>query len=142
MYRNRTKWIAAVEMRFCCFPVWSVEPAGRIPSNKEMSSFFPVLVSVYAFGKLNQEKCFEIWSVRVSGEAGNSGDNNYGRLVGRFEGLAHGVRGTVYAVDDNTLYVRGFCYDGIGPSEYRENEHVDSEMNQKTKKLQNQHSYI
>lgn len=53
----------------------------------------------------------------VLGETGYTDDNNYGRFVGRFEGLAHGVRGTVYAVDENTLYVRGFHYDGIGPSE-------------------------
>lgn len=44
-------------------------------------------------------------------------DDNYGRYIGEFKGLAHGVRGTVYAVDENTLYIRGFFYDGIGPSE-------------------------
>lgn len=52
--------------------------------------------------------------------AGNAGtlDDNYGRFIGSLKGLAHGVRGTVYAVDENTLYVRGFYYDGIGPSKY------------------------
>lgn len=45
-------------------------------------------------------------------------DDNYGRYIGEFKGLAHGVRGAVYAVDENTLYIRGFFYDGIGPSEY------------------------
>lgn len=44
-------------------------------------------------------------------------DDNYGRYIGEFKGLAHGVRGAVYAVDENTLYIRGFYYDGIGPSE-------------------------
>ncbi|XP_050532309.1 protein Skeletor, isoforms B/C-like [Daktulosphaira vitifoliae] len=45
-------------------------------------------------------------------------DENYGRYVGRLTGVAHGVRGNVYAVDENTLYVRSFHYDGIGPTAY------------------------
>ncbi|XP_025413670.1 protein Skeletor, isoforms B/C-like isoform X2 [Sipha flava] len=52
-----------------------------------------------------------------SGDAGTLNEN-YGRYIGSFKGLAHGVRGTVYAVDENTLYVRGFFYDGIGPTAY------------------------
>lgn len=53
----------------------------------------------------------------VSVNAGGDSDDNYGRYIGEFKGLAHGVRGAVYAVDENTLYIRGFYYDGIGPSE-------------------------
>jgi len=52
-----------------------------------------------------------------SGDAGVL-DDNYGRYIGYFKGIAHGVRGTVYAVDENTLFVRDFFYDGIGPSKY------------------------
>lgn len=52
----------------------------------------------------------------TTGDAGVL-DENYGRYVGSFKGFAHGVRGTVYAVDENTMYIRGFSYDGIGPSE-------------------------
>lgn len=54
--------------------------------------------------------------IRFPGDAAGVSDENYGRCVGSFQGFAHGVRGTVYAVDENTMYVRGFCYDGIGPS--------------------------
>ncbi|KOB77550.1 Protein Skeletor, isoforms B/C [Operophtera brumata] len=42
----------------------------------------------------------------------------YGRPIGRLTQYAHGIRGTVYAVDENTLYVRGFAYDGTGPDAY------------------------
>ncbi|CAB3232551.1 unnamed protein product [Arctia plantaginis] len=42
----------------------------------------------------------------------------YGRLIGRLTQYAHGIRGTVYAVDENTVYVRGFAYDGTGPDAY------------------------
>ncbi|XP_059045492.1 protein Skeletor, isoforms B/C isoform X3 [Achroia grisella] len=31
---------------------------------------------------------------------------------------AHGIRGTVYAVDESTVFVRGFAYDGTGPDAY------------------------
>ncbi|KAL4149249.1 hypothetical protein QTP88_003230 [Uroleucon formosanum] len=52
-----------------------------------------------------------------SGDAGVL-DDNYGRYIGYIKGIAHGVRGTVYAVDENTLFVRDFFYDGIGPTAY------------------------
>uniref|UniRef100_A0A2A4J7G6 DM13 domain-containing protein n=1 Tax=Heliothis virescens TaxID=7102 RepID=A0A2A4J7G6_HELVI len=42
----------------------------------------------------------------------------YGRLIGRLTQYAHGIRGTVYAVDESTVYVRGFAYDGTGPDAY------------------------
>lgn len=56
----------------------------------------------------------------INGFSGKAGvlDDNYGRYIGYFKGIAHGVRGTVYAVDENTLFVRDFFYDGIGPSKY------------------------
>ncbi|CAH2985104.1 unnamed protein product [Chilo suppressalis] len=42
----------------------------------------------------------------------------YGRLIGRLTQYAHGIRGTVYAVDESTVFVRGFAYDGTGPDAY------------------------
>ncbi|KAJ0170675.1 hypothetical protein K1T71_013447 [Dendrolimus kikuchii] len=42
----------------------------------------------------------------------------FGRLIGRLNQYAHGIRGTVYAVDENTVFVRGFAYDGTGPDAY------------------------
>ncbi|CAG4973312.1 unnamed protein product [Colias eurytheme] len=42
----------------------------------------------------------------------------YGRIIGRLTQYAHGIRGTVYAVDENTVFIRGFAYDGTGPDAY------------------------
>ncbi|XP_048001488.1 protein Skeletor, isoforms B/C [Leguminivora glycinivorella] len=42
----------------------------------------------------------------------------YGRPIGRLNQYAHGIRGQVYAVDENTVFVRGFAYDGTGPDAY------------------------
>lgn len=42
----------------------------------------------------------------------------YGRLIGNFEEFAHGVSGTVYAVDETTIFIKGFKYDGMGPDAY------------------------
>lgn len=42
----------------------------------------------------------------------------FGRLIGRLTQYAHGIRGTVYAVDESTVFVRGFAYDGTGPDAY------------------------
>ncbi|XP_075210705.1 protein Skeletor, isoforms B/C [Lycorma delicatula] len=42
----------------------------------------------------------------------------YGRLIGTLQEYAHGIRGTVYAVDETTLFVKGFSYDGTGPDAF------------------------
>ncbi|KAG6456816.1 hypothetical protein O3G_MSEX009952 [Manduca sexta] len=42
----------------------------------------------------------------------------YGRLIGRLNQYAHGIKGTVYAVDESTVFIRGFAYDGTGPDAY------------------------
>lgn len=42
----------------------------------------------------------------------------YGRIIGRLTQYAHGIRGTVYAVDESTIFVKGFAYDGTGPDAY------------------------
>jgi hypothetical protein len=36
-------------------------------------------------------------------------------VVGTLKEYAHGIRGTVYVVDETTLFVQGFAYDGTGP---------------------------
>lgn len=48
----------------------------------------------------------------------SSTSREYGRLLGEFEGYAHGIVGTVYAVDDTTLFVKGFTYDGTAPDAF------------------------
>ncbi|KAG5670982.1 hypothetical protein PVAND_001209 [Polypedilum vanderplanki] len=42
----------------------------------------------------------------------------YGRYIGTFTEFAHGIKGTVYAVDESTLFVKGFAYDGTGPDAF------------------------
>ncbi|KAJ2941635.1 hypothetical protein O0L34_g14691 [Tuta absoluta] len=42
----------------------------------------------------------------------------YGRFIGRLTQYAHGIKGSVYAVDENTVFVRNFAYDGTGPDAY------------------------
>ncbi|XP_050436047.1 protein Skeletor, isoforms B/C [Adelges cooleyi] len=60
--------------------------------------------------------CLAVSTVHT-GEARTS-DANYGRYIGQLIGVAHGIRGSVYAVDESTLFIRGFHYDGIGPTAY------------------------
>lgn len=43
--------------------------------------------------------------------------NYYGKFVGEFNTYAHKVTGLVYAVDDDTLFIKNFTYDGNGPGE-------------------------
>ena len=38
--------------------------------------------------------------------------------VGEFNNRAHGIGGTVYAVDKKTLLIKGFTYDGAGPDAF------------------------
>ncbi|KAI8422958.1 hypothetical protein MSG28_014057 [Choristoneura fumiferana] len=42
----------------------------------------------------------------------------YGRMIGRLSQYAHGIRGAVYAVDESTVFVKNFAYDGTGPDAY------------------------
>lgn len=35
--------------------------------------------------------------------------------IGRLPNYQHGIRGTLYAVDETTLLIEGFEYDGQGP---------------------------
>ncbi|KAK9501781.1 hypothetical protein O3M35_012452 [Rhynocoris fuscipes] len=44
--------------------------------------------------------------------------NYYGRLIGTLQEYAHGIRGTAYAVDESTIFVKGFSYDGTGPDAF------------------------
>lgn len=48
----------------------------------------------------------------------NNGPNYYGKFIGKLKNYAHGIKGDVYAVDDTTIFIKGFCYDGTGPDAY------------------------
>ncbi|XP_067619466.1 protein Skeletor, isoforms B/C [Eurosta solidaginis] len=42
----------------------------------------------------------------------------YGRSIGQFTNFAHGIKGTIYAVDESTLFIKSFAYDGTGPDAF------------------------
>lgn len=42
----------------------------------------------------------------------------YGTLIGRFDTHHHDASGEVYAIDESSLFIRGFSYDGTGPDAY------------------------
>jgi len=47
-----------------------------------------------------------------------NGPNYYGKLIGPLQEYAHGIKGKAYAVDDATIFIKGFYYDGTGPDAY------------------------
>ncbi|XP_070165249.1 protein Skeletor, isoforms B/C [Polyergus mexicanus] len=47
-----------------------------------------------------------------------NGPDYYGALIGPLQEYAHGIKGKVYAVDDATIFIKGFSYDGTGPDAY------------------------
>ncbi|XP_055306953.1 protein Skeletor, isoforms B/C isoform X1 [Sitodiplosis mosellana] len=42
----------------------------------------------------------------------------YGRYIGNFTEFAHKIKGDVYAVDESTLFIKDFAYDGTGPDAF------------------------
>ncbi|KAL7307222.1 hypothetical protein TKK_0000944 [Trichogramma kaykai] len=53
------------------------------------------------------------------GSAGNErrrDSNYYGTRVGSFTSFAHALSGDVYVVDEYTLFVKNFSYDGTAPN--------------------------
>ncbi|XP_034940095.1 protein Skeletor, isoforms B/C isoform X2 [Chelonus insularis] len=44
--------------------------------------------------------------------ARGKGANYYGTLIGPFYSAEHRIKGTVYAVDETTIFIKGFYYDG------------------------------
>uniref|UniRef100_A0A1I8PS48 DOMON domain-containing protein n=1 Tax=Stomoxys calcitrans TaxID=35570 RepID=A0A1I8PS48_STOCA len=42
----------------------------------------------------------------------------YGRFIGQFTNFAHGIKGAIYAVDESTLFIKSFAYDGTGPDAF------------------------
>lgn len=41
----------------------------------------------------------------------------YGVRIGKFTQYFHDVTGEVFVMDDKTLFIKGFSYDGQGPGE-------------------------
>lgn len=46
---------------------------------------------------------------------GHGKTENYGRVIGKLNSYAHGIKGEVYAVDETTIFLKNFSYDGTGP---------------------------
>lgn len=76
-----------------------------------------VCVCVYAFRIAITRECVERSSCFFAGEAKN-GTNYYGSFIGKLNQFAHGIKGRAYAVDDTTIFIKGFSYDGTGPTAY------------------------
>ncbi|XP_066247644.1 protein Skeletor, isoforms B/C isoform X1 [Euwallacea similis] len=43
---------------------------------------------------------------------------HFGTKIGPFQVYARGIKGTVYAVDETTIFIKGFSYDGTGPDAF------------------------
>ncbi|KOC68274.1 Protein Skeletor, isoforms B/C [Habropoda laboriosa] len=48
----------------------------------------------------------------------NRGHANYGKPIGNLTKYAHKINGEAYVVDDTTIFIKGFSYDGTGPDAY------------------------
>uniref|UniRef100_A0A182ISD3 DOMON domain-containing protein n=1 Tax=Anopheles atroparvus TaxID=41427 RepID=A0A182ISD3_ANOAO len=55
-------------------------------------------------------------TVKVDGRAPK--EPYYGREIGQLTNFGHGIKGRVYAVDESTLFVKGFAYDGNAPDAF------------------------
>ncbi|XP_037029296.1 protein Skeletor, isoforms B/C isoform X1 [Bradysia coprophila] len=42
----------------------------------------------------------------------------YGRYIGPLKQFGHGIKGDLYAVDESTIFLKGFSYDGTGPDAF------------------------
>ena len=48
----------------------------------------------------------------------SSCEQPHGTRIGRFRNLQHGIEGEVYALDEKTLFIKDFEYDGAGPDAF------------------------
>lgn len=46
------------------------------------------------------------------------GRNYYGTYIGNLTTYAHDIRGDVYVIDESTLFLKNFSYDGGAPTAY------------------------
>ncbi|XP_013778969.1 protein Skeletor, isoforms B/C-like [Limulus polyphemus] len=46
------------------------------------------------------------------------GEKYYGKFVGKLDTKAHDVKGSVYAANKDTFFIKGFSYDGEGPDAF------------------------
>lgn len=54
----------------------------------------------------------------ISGQHQLVKDKQKGALIGKLKTLQHQVSGTVWALDEDTLYLENFHYDGKGPGKH------------------------
>lgn len=59
-----------------------------------------------------------IFILFVSGLCIKHPEPYYGRQIGKLNNFAHGIKGMVYAVDESTIFIKGFSYDGTGPDAF------------------------
>jgi hypothetical protein len=55
----------------------------------------------------------------TAAESSNAPANGYyGTLIGRLDTHHHDASGEVFAIDESSIFIRGFTYDGTGPDAY------------------------
>lgn len=52
----------------------------------------------------------------IAAGSASSNPNYYGKLIGRLAVYSNGVNGTAYAVDESTIFIKNFSYDGLAAS--------------------------
>jgi len=63
--------------------------------------------------------CFIFYFVTAA-----EGKDYFGKVIGNFNNYAHKVLGKVFAVDEDTIFIKGFSYDGLGPGRYNPIPHA------------------
>ncbi|KAJ6637832.1 Protein Skeletor, isoforms D/E [Pseudolycoriella hygida] len=67
---------------------------------------YPVVCNVSATKELDNY----LWKAPV--------EPYYGRFIGPLKQFGHGIKGDLYAVDESTIFLKGFSYDGTGPDAF------------------------
>ncbi len=84
-------------------------------SDQIMRLFADLKLSWVTFFNSFEKNCYSSIAILINCQTRRNGDKYYGQYIGKFPGTTHGVKGEVYAVNKNTIYIREFSYDGAGP---------------------------
>nr|CAD7393955.1 unnamed protein product [Timema cristinae] len=94
------------------FPIMNIE------SSAKDVSLLKFLASKQAVYYSNQQKYQGRVDLIASLPARNAQVPYYGKLIGKLVEYAHGITGTAYAVDESTIFIKNFSYDGTGPDAF------------------------
>ncbi|KAL5284543.1 hypothetical protein ACFFRR_006683 [Megaselia abdita] len=86
-----------------------------------LDKIFPAQLSTTPSGWKNKRFVFIIvvlYSILITANGRRPSEPYYGSRIGQLTTFAHGINGTVYAVDETTLFIKNFVYDGTGPDAF------------------------